>query len=45
MSTLAVVLMVVICGIVWGGFLVLLSWMMVSEKKKAALVEKGQEQT
>lgn len=43
MSTSAVVLMIGICGIVWGGFVVLLGWMMVSERRKAALVEKGRE--
>ena len=35
MSGEAIVFMVVICSVIWGGFLLLLGWMMKCERGKA----------
>ena len=35
MSNVGIVFMVLICSIVWGGFLSLLGWMILSERRKS----------
>jgi putative copper export protein len=35
MSGTGILFMVLICSVIWGGFLLLLVWMMKSEKGKA----------
>ena len=36
MSGTGIIFMVIICSVIWGGFLFLLGWMMRSEKRKEA---------
>lgn len=35
MSGIGILFMVMICSVVWGGFLLLLSWMVTIERNKA----------
>ena len=41
MSTVAALVMALICGVVWGGFLLLLVWMTMSERRKNRVIEKA----
>ena len=36
MSATAIIVMITICSIVWGGFLTMLTWMALSERRASA---------